>query len=178
MSALCPYRDPKEETDLTNKQFWKKLADIMKKPQNDGTTIEMIQTLLQTGDEDLAVLALCVQEGNDPNGARQLYAGPSNARIMLCYTSEDEAKKERRMLPSGDKRKIKCLPLRVRDVVNNALMKDSIVALAFDPENKHGYILPKQMIMMVVEVMDDIESGRIDPKDYMRPGMGGAGLPS
>ena len=38
-------------------------------------------------------------------------------------------------------------------------------------ESKHGYILPKQMIMMVVEVMDDIESGRIDPKDHRDPGM-------
>ena len=45
---------------MTNKQFWQKLADIMKKPQNDVTTIEVIQTLLKAGNEDLAILALCV----------------------------------------------------------------------------------------------------------------------
>ena len=163
---------------MTDKQFWQKLADIMKKPQNDVTTIELIQTLLQAGNEDLAILALCVQEKNNPDGACQLYAGPQDKRIMLCYTSEEEAKKNRKPLPSSDKRKIKCLPLSVRDVINNALMNDSIVALSFDSENKHGYIVPKQMISMVIEVMDDIESGRINPEDYMKHGVGGTVLPS
>ena len=36
-----------------------------------------------------------------------------------------------------------------------------IVALAFDPESQRGYIIPKQKLRMVIEVMDDIESGRI-----------------
>lgn len=61
---------------------------------------------------------------------------------MLCYTSEEEAKKNRKSLPSGDKRKIKCLPLSVRDVINNALMKDSIIDLSFDSESSHCYVIP------------------------------------
>ena len=36
-----------------------------------------------------------------------------------------------------------------------------IVALAFDSESQRGYIIPKQKLRMVIEVMDDIESGRI-----------------
>lgn len=153
---------------MTNKQFWQKLADIMKKPQNDVTTIEVIQTLLQAGDENLAILALCVQEKNNPDGACQLYAGPTDKRIMLCYTSEAEAKKNKRPLPSNDKRKIKCLPLSVRDVINNALMKDSIAALSFDSESSHMYVIPKMMITMVIEAMNDIASGRINPDDYIK----------
>ena len=62
---------------LTDKQFWQKLANIMKKPQNDITTIEFIQMLLQGGDEDLAVLALCIQDKHNPDRASQLYAGPN-----------------------------------------------------------------------------------------------------
>lgn len=153
---------------MTNKQFWQKLADIMKKPQNYVTTIEVIQTLLQAGDENLAILALCVQEENNPDGACQLYAGPTDKRIMLCYTSEAEAKKNNRPLPSNDKRKIKCLQLSVRDVINNALMKDSIEGLSFDSESSHRYVIPKMMIPMVIEVMDDIASGRINPDDYIK----------
>lgn len=153
---------------MTNKQFWQKLADIMKKPQNDVTTIEVIQTLLQAGDENLAILALCVQEKNNPDGACQLYAGPTDKRIMLCYTSEAEAKKNKRPLPSNDKRKIKCLPLSVRDVINNALMKDSIAALSFDSKSSHMYVIPKLMIPMVIEAMNDIASGRINPDDYIK----------
>ena len=153
---------------MTDKQFWQKLADIMKKPQNDVTTIELIQTLLQAGNEDLAILALCVQEKNNPDGACQLYAGPQDKRIMLCYTSEEEAKKNRKPLPSSDKRKIKCLPLSVRDVINNALMKDSIAALSFDSESSHMYVIPKMMIPMVIEAMNDIASGRINPDDYIK----------
>lgn len=163
---------------MTDKQFWQKLTDIMKKPQNDVTTIEVIQTLLQAGDEDLAILALCVQEKNNPDGACQLYAGPKDKRIMLCYTSEEEANKNKKRLPSSDKRKIKCLPLSVRDVINNALMKDSIVALSFDSESKHGYIVPKFMIPVVLEIQDDIQSGRINPEDYMKRGVGGTVFPS
>ena len=163
---------------MTNKQFWQKLADIMKKPQNDVTTIEVIQTLLQAGDEDLAILALCIQEENNPDEACQLYAGPNDERIMLCYTSEEEAKKNRKPLPGYNKRKIKCLPLSVRDVINNALMKDSIIALSFDSESKHKYVIPKVMIPMVIEIMDDIQSGRINPEDYMKYSTGGTVLPS
>jgi hypothetical protein len=151
---------------LTDKQFWQKLANIMKKPQNDITTIEFIQMLLQSGDEDLAVLALCIQDKRNPDRASQLYAGPTDQRIMLCYTSEAEAKKNKRPLPPNDKRKIKCLPLSVRDVNNNALMKDSIMGLAFDSESDHKYMIPKFMIPMVLEAMDDIENGRIDYSDY------------
>ena len=95
---------------MTDKQFWQELANIMKKPQNDITTIEFIQMLLQGGDEDLAVLALCIQDKRNPDRASQLYAGPNDQRIMLCYTSEEEAKKNKRPLPPNDKRKIKCLP--------------------------------------------------------------------
>lgn len=153
---------------MTNKQFWQKLADIMKKPQNYVTTIEVIQTLLQAGDEDLTILALCVQEKDNPDRACQLYAGPTDKRIMLCYTSEAEAKKNKRPLPSNDKRKIKCLPLSVRDVINNALMKDSIEGLSFDIESSHRYVIPKMMIPMVIEAMDDIASGRINPDDYIK----------
>lgn len=36
-----------------------------------------------------------------------------------------------------------------------------IVALEFDAESQHGYIIPKQKIRMVIEVTDGIESGRI-----------------
>jgi len=151
---------------LTDKQFWQKLANIMKKPQNDITTIEFIQMLLQGGDEDLAVLALCIQDKHNPDRAFQLYAGPNDQRIMLCYTSEEEAKKNKRPLPPNDKRKIKCLPLSVRDVINNALMKDSIMGLAFDSESDHKYMIPKFMIPMVLEAMDDIENGRIDYSGY------------
>ena len=151
---------------MTDKQFWQKLANIMKKPQNDITTIEFIQMLLQGGDEDLAVLALCIQDKHNPDRASQLYAGPNDQRIMLCYTSEEEAKKNKRPLPPNDKRKIKCLPLSVRDVINNALMKDSIMGLAFDSESDHKYMIPKFMIPMVLEAMDDIENGRIDYSDY------------
>lgn len=153
---------------MTNKQFWQKLADIMKKPQNDVTTIEVIQTLLQAGDENLAILALCVQEKNNPDGACQLYAGAKDKRIMLCYTSENEAKKNKMSLLGNDKRKIKCLPLSVRDVINNALMKDSIAALSFDSESSHMYVIPKLMIPMVIEAMNDIASGRINPDDYIK----------
>ena len=152
---------------MTNKQFWQKLGNIMKKPQDDVTTIEVIQTLLQAGDEDLSLLALCVQEKNNPDRAYQLYDGPMDKRIMLCYTSEEEAKKNRKSLPRGDKRKILCLPLSVRDIINNALMKDSIIGLAFDSESNHSYVIPKTMIPMVIEVMDDIQSGRIDIGKYM-----------
>ena len=157
-----------DEIIMTNKQFWQKLADIMKKPQNYVTTIEVIQTLLQAGDENLAILALCVQDENNPDGACQLYAGPTDKRIMLCYTSEAEAKKNKRPLPSNDNRKIKCLPLSVRDVINNALMKDNIEGLSFDSESSHRYVIPKIMIPMVVEVMNDIASGRINPDDYIK----------
>lgn len=167
-----------KKESMTDKQFWQKLADIMKKPQNNVTTIEVIQTLLQAGNEDLAILALCVQEENNPDGACQLYAGPHNERIMLCYTSEKEARKNRKPLPSSDKRKIKCLPLSVRDVINNALMKDNIMGLAFDSESSHRYVIPKFMIPMVLEIQDDIDSGRIDPADYMNPGVRGTILPS
>jgi len=151
---------------LTDKQFWQKLANIMRKPQNDITTIEFIQMLLQGGDEDLAVLALCIQDKHNPDMAYQLYAGPNDQRIMLCYTSEEEAKKNKCPLPPNDKRKIKCLPLSVRDVINNALMKDSIMGLAFDSESDHKYMIPKFMIPMVLEAMDDMENGRIDYSDY------------
>ena len=151
---------------MTDKQFWQKLANIMKKPQNDITTIEFIQMLLQGGDEDLAVLALCIQDKHNPDRASQLYAGPNDQRIMLCYTSEEEAKKNKRPLPPNDKRKIKCLPLSVRDVINNALMKDSIMGLIFDSESNHGYIIPKKLILMVLEAMDDMENGRIDYSGY------------
>ena len=138
----------------------------MKKPQNDITTIEFIQMLLQGGDEDLAVLALCIQDKHNPDRASQLYAGPNDQRIMLCYTSEEEAKKNKRPLPPNDKRKIKCLPLSVRDVINNALMKDSIMGIAFDSESDHKYMIPKKLILMVLEAMDDMENGRIDYSDY------------
>lgn len=151
---------------MTDKQFWQKLANIMKKPQNDITTIEFIQMLLQGGDEDLAVLALCIQDKHNPDSAYQLYAGPNDQRIMLCYTSEEEAKKNKRPLPPNDKRKIKCLPLSVRDVINNALMKDSIMGLSFDSESNHGYIIQKMLILMVIEAMDDMENGRIDHSNY------------
>ena len=151
---------------MTDKQFWQKLANIMKKPQNDITTIEFIQMLLQGGDEDLAVLALCIQDKHNPDSAYQLYAGPNDQRIMLCYTSEAEAKKNKRPLPPNDKRKIKCLPLSVRDVINNALMKDSIMGLSFDSESNHGYIIQKMLILMVIEAMDDMENGRIDHSNY------------
>ena len=85
---------------------------------------------------------------------------------MLCYTSEEEAKKNKRPLPPNDKRKIKCLPMSVRDVINNALMKDSIMGLAFDSESDHKYMSPKKLILMVLEAMDDMENGRIDYSDY------------
>jgi len=80
---------------MTDKQFWQKLADIMKKPQNDVTTIELIQTLLQAGNEDLAILALCVQEKNNPDGACQLYAGTNSASCSAI-----QARKKRRRIES------------------------------------------------------------------------------
>ena len=52
---------------MTDKQFWQKLANIMKKPQNDITTIEFIQMLLQGGDEDLVYLVCTGQELQDPH---------------------------------------------------------------------------------------------------------------
>ena len=151
---------------MTNKQFWQRLDNIMKKPQDHITTIEFIQMLLQGGDEDLSILALCTQDKQNPDLAYQIYAGPQDSRIMLCYTSEVEAKKNRRPLPSDDKRKIKCLPLSLRDVLNNALQKDSIAALSFNSENSHRYVIPKQMILMVIEAIDDIQNGRIDISEY------------
>jgi hypothetical protein len=163
---LIEFKERTGVNSLTNKQFWQKLSNIMKKPQNDITTVEFIQMLLQGGDEDLAILALRIQDSHNPDRVFQLYAGPTDQRIMLCYTSEAEAKKNKRPLPPNDKRKIKCLPLSVRDVINNALMKDSIIVLAFDSESNHRYIISKELIPMVLETMGDMENGRIGDGDY------------
>ena len=134
---------------MANNQFLNELARITKIPQDEKNTTELAQILLKGAEEDLNVYALCAQDKRYPDRANQLYAGFPNMRVLLCYTSEAEAKKNKKPLPPNSGREIICIKYSIRDMICNALSKDSIVALGLDVYDTHGYIIPKDLIAML-----------------------------
>ncbi len=144
---------------MTNEQFWKKLDKIASKKQTPERTKEFLEVLKQGCRQQLDILILGIE--NENNTFNQNCAIHDNKKIMLYFTSKQRAEDSKFTLPAIFAVKPECIQVDCCTVINNALKKDEVEAIAFNYESKYPYVIPK-MFLLISLMMDMNELGLLE----------------
>ena len=144
---------------MTNEQFWKKLDKIAGKQQTAERIREFVEILKQGYYQGLDILILGVENANDTFNQNCVLEG--NNRIMLYFTSRKHAENNTITVPAIVIAKPKCIQADCRTVIDNALNKDSVEAIAFNYDSKYPYIIPK-ILLLIAFAMDADRFGMLE----------------
>ena len=128
---------------MNKREFWKKMDAAIDNPNLMMATMEMAVLLKQAYLENLSILAQVFYSAERPGIGFQAYIGRQTERFLICYTSEEQAKKEMR---GGDWNE-----LNVKDVINNLFQKAVIVGLVFNcADEDRMFIVPKKLLREMI----------------------------
>lgn len=136
---------------MTQKQFLMKLDQISSKDMTIERLTDFANTIILAYREDLSLYGLVVQDSLDSDICKQMYAGPSDRRLLVCFSSMKKAKlpPKKTLTVTG----YVCVQqLSVREVVDNALSKDVISGLVFNKDSAHPYIVDKEILEPFVKM--------------------------
>ena len=133
---------------MTNEQLWGKLEKASKIKDLLKRSVEMSLLLKHGYEQDLDVLASGFLRGENSELFHQGYIDYDGGRFMTCYTSWEHAKKEWRRGETDDLVMVS-LEYSIRNMINNAFNKQSILGLVFNPEDENSIVvLPKEILEM------------------------------
>lgn len=135
---------------MTNNQFWSKLDTVAKKKPTPNTIAEFATLLIQGYNENLELIISCIDDATHPGYAFQSYVNTEFGRLMLCYTSNAHADKEKRKLPGDDNRIVSSATASCRSILDNMLNKSVIAGLAFNSDCFNSYIIPKELLQIAM----------------------------
>ena len=106
--------------------------------------------LIQGYNENLELIISCIDAPTHSVRAFQSYVNTEFRRLVLCYTSNAHADKEKRKLTYDDNRIVFRGTASCRNILDNMLSKSVIDRLAFNPNCLNSYIIPKELLQIAM----------------------------
>ena len=135
---------------MTNEAFLKNLQAITAKEQNAQTTAEFAAAFLEGCAEELKIYTMGITAPDNADEVHPLFIGPENNRMMLCYTSTEEAGKFHRKLAEQDTRKLICMHVAAETVLSTALADPAVQAIGFDLDGDHSVVVGRAVFEAIL----------------------------
>lgn len=144
--------------EMSNEEFWKRLDRITEKPQDFDTTMEFLELLAKGYSQELQILVMGVKNTKDEDLFRQNCILDNGEKTMLFFTDyrHEEACRKIMMTPVGSTFEPECFPAYICEVINNAVEKEEVKAIAFNYGSDNQYIIPKLMLPLALMKYADL----------------------
>lgn len=77
-------------------------------------------------------------------------------KAMLYFTDKMHTNKTKLTAPVGSMYQLKCMPVCICDVIDNAIEKDEVTFLIFNQGTRNMYIIPKMLLTIALLGFDDL----------------------
>ncbi len=131
---------------MRNRELWEKLDGLASQERSNSRDWEFMKLLKTAYDDDLKIFISCVEpldlfgESGDEY-IHQGYLKSDGNRFLICYTSSEHARRERRRGENGGQ--IGWATAKAREIMNNMFNKKAVTGLVFNPEDNKMVIILK-----------------------------------
>lgn len=129
---------------MRNEELWAKMDELACKNKPTILLMEFMYLIKQAYDMDLGLITRCFFQDSNKTIAKQAYIDVMGERYLMCYTSEEHARREQGKGGSW-------ATLGARDVLNNMFNKDAIGGIVFNTDDLDNMIIcPKPILMAIM----------------------------